>query len=100
MSEDFKHFLWQYKNFHSTQKMPKLQFRVQWLESCDRVYFTKARRRALPLFTKNTQRKKLPKVWDMSKIRYIISRPDTYNMQTRIILFPDQEKLLQQVDGD
>ena len=35
----------------------------------------------------------------MSKIRSIIYRPDKYNMQIRIISYPDQKKLLQQADG-
>ena len=35
----------------------------------------------------------------MSKVRNIIYRPDTCNLQRKTILFPDQGKLLKQIDG-
>ena len=41
----------------------------------------------------------MSKVLDMPKIRSITYRPDTYNLQTTILSFPDEEKLLEQVDG-
>ena len=31
--------------------------------------------------------------------KIIIYRPGIYNIQTRTVAFPDQEKLLEQVDG-
>ena len=34
----------------------------------------------------------------MSKINYIIYRPDTCNLQTKIVLKWDQEKLLKHID--
>ena len=33
----------------------------------------------------------------MSKIRLLIYRLDIYNLQTKIVSFPDQEKLLKEV---
>ena len=33
----------------------------------------------------------------MSKIRVLIYRHDIYNLQTKIVSFPDQEKLLKEV---
>ena len=41
----------------------------------------------------------LPKLLGMSTINYINYRPDTCNLQTKIILYRDQEKLLEQVDA-
>ena len=35
----------------------------------------------------------------MSKINYIIYRPDISNLQIKIVLHRDEEKLLKQVDG-
>ena len=35
----------------------------------------------------------------MSKIIYIIYRPDTCDLQTEILLYREQERLLKQVDG-
>ena len=35
----------------------------------------------------------------MRKIKNIIYRPDICNLQTKTVLFLDQEKLLKQVDG-
>ena len=35
----------------------------------------------------------------MSKIDYMIYRPETGNLQTKILLYRDQEKLLKQKDG-
>ena len=35
----------------------------------------------------------------MPNIRGIISRSDKRNLQTRTLSFPDQQKLLKQVDG-
>ena len=35
----------------------------------------------------------------MPKISYIISRPDKCNLQTKIVVYRDQEKLLRQADG-
>ena len=35
----------------------------------------------------------------MYKITYIIYRPETCNLQTKILLYQDQKKLLKQVDG-
>ena len=35
----------------------------------------------------------------MSKINYINYRPDTCNLETKILLYRDQEKLLKQVDS-
>ena len=34
----------------------------------------------------------------MSKINYKIHRPDICNLQTKTVLYRDQEKLLKQVD--
>ena len=36
---------------------------------------------------------------DISKIKTIIYRPSIYNLQTRTVTFPHQEKLLEKVDG-
>ena len=41
----------------------------------------------------------LSKVLDMSKIRNVIYRPDIHNLPIRIVFFPYQEKLLEEVDG-
>ena len=41
----------------------------------------------------------LPKLLQISKIKYKIYRPDTSNLQTKIVLYRDHEKLLKQVDG-
>ena len=35
----------------------------------------------------------------MSKIRILIYRPGLHNLQTRTVSFPDQEKVLEKVDG-
>ena len=35
----------------------------------------------------------------MSKIKSLIHRPDTYNLQTGTVKFPQQDKLLEKVDG-
>ena len=35
----------------------------------------------------------------MPKISYIIYRPDTRSLQTEIVVYRDQEKLLKQADG-
>ena len=35
----------------------------------------------------------------MYKITYTIYRPETCNLQTKILLYQDQKKLLKQVDG-
>ena len=35
----------------------------------------------------------------MSKINYIIYRPETCNLETEIFFYRDQEKFLKQVDG-
>ena len=35
----------------------------------------------------------------MSKIKSMIVRPGIYNLKTRNITFPNQEKLLEKVDG-
>ena len=51
------------------------------------------------MFTKNTQII-LPKLGDMSKINYIIYRPDTCNLQIKIVLYKNQEKLLKQEDAN
>ena len=40
-----------------------------------------------------------PKISDMSKIRVSIYTLDKYNLQTRIVSFPDHEKLLKEVDS-
>ena len=39
----------------------------------------------------------LPKISDMSKIRILIYTLDKYSLQTRIVSFPDQEKLVKEV---
>ena len=62
------------------------------------VYLTKTTK-TLSLFTKNNQTYILSKILDISKIRSITYRPEVHNLQTRIALFPGQEKLLQKVDG-
>ena len=36
----------------------------------------------------------LPKILDMSKIRFLIHRLEKYNLETRIVSFPDHENLL------
>ena len=36
---------------------------------------------------------------DISKIKTIIYRPSIYNLQTRTVTFPHQEKLIEKVDG-
>ena len=36
----------------------------------------------------------------MSEIRKTIYRPEKCNLQTKVILFPDQENLLKQSDGN
>ena len=36
----------------------------------------------------------------MFKIRSIIYRPEIHNLQIRTVSFPDQEKLLENVDKD
>ena len=37
------------------------------------------------------------KISDISKIRVLTYRPDLYNLQAKILSFPDQEKLLKEV---
>ena len=39
----------------------------------------------------------LSKISDMSEIRVLIYRLDTYNLKTKIVSFQDQEKFLQEV---
>ena len=41
----------------------------------------------------------LPKISHMSKITILIYTLDKYNLQTRIVSFPDHEKLLKEVDS-
>ena len=53
------------------------------------AYLTKATRRALTVLTKNTSISILLKFLDMFKITSIVYRPETCNLQTKIILFPD-----------
>ena len=57
------------------------------------MYITKS------TFAKNNQMSMLPKILDKSKIRCVIYKPDIYNLQARPVSFPDQEKLLKQVDS-
>ena len=57
------------------------------------MYITKS------TFAKNNQMSMLPKILDESKIRCVIYKPDIYNLQARPVSFPDQEKLLKQVDS-
>ena len=40
----------------------------------------------------------MPKILDMFKIKSIIYRHGIYNLQTRVLTFPDQEKLLEKVN--
>ena len=61
-----------------------------------KVYLTKAT--SWTLFTRNTQIWILSEISDMPKIVNVIYRPDIQNLQTIIISFPDQEKLLEKVD--
>ena len=63
------------------------------------IYLTKAISRTLSLCTKNTSIPILLKLLNMSKMTNTIYRPETFNLQTKIILFPDQQKILKQVDG-
>ena len=51
------------------------------------------------MFMKKDSNQILSKFLEMSKINYIIYRPDTCNLQTKLALYRDQEKLLKQVDG-
>ena len=51
------------------------------------------------MFMKKDSNQILSKFLEMSKINYIIYRPDTCNLQTKLALYQDQEKLLKQVDG-
>ena len=39
------------------------------------------------------------KLSEMFKTNYMIYRPETCNLQAKIVLYPEQEKLLQQVYG-
>ena len=41
----------------------------------------------------------LPKISHMSKITILVYTLDKYNLQTRIVSFPDHEKLLKEVDS-
>ena len=41
----------------------------------------------------------LPKISDMSKIKILVYTAEKYNLQTRIVLFADDEKLLKEVDS-
>ena len=41
----------------------------------------------------------LSKISDMSKIRSITYRPGLHDLQTRTVSFPEQEKLIEKVDG-
>ena len=41
--------------------------------------------------------KVLSKISDMSTIRVLVYRHDIYNLQNKIVSFPDQEKLLKEV---
>ena len=78
----------------ATQKYTKTPFSIQWLYN---TYLKKAKSRTLSLFTKNSQIKKIIQnfghVQDKS-----IDRPEIIE-QTRTVTFPDQEKLLEKVDG-
>ena len=49
------------------------------------------------MFTKNSQYKYCPKFRTCPK-KSIIDRPGIYNLQTRTVTFPDQEKLLGKVN--
>ena len=57
---------------------------------CDEIYLTKAT-------SKNLSIQILSKISDLSKLRVLIYRLDIYNLQTKIVSFQDQEKLLQVV---
>ena len=65
---------------------------------CDKVYLAKATSRTLTIYEKHSN-ELLPKLLEISKTSYIIYRPDTCNLHTKIVLYQDQEKLLKQVDG-
>ena len=60
---------------------------------------TKAKSKRLLLLTTKNQIQILSKILDMSKIRLIVYRPGIHNLQTRIVSFPDQKKLLEKIGG-
>lgn len=63
------------------------------------MYFRKAVSKTLSFSTKNAEIKISTKISVISKIRCIIYRSVTNSLQTRTVPFPDEEKILEQVDG-
>ena len=57
---------------------------------CDKIYLTKATSRNLSI-------KIFFKISDMSKVRVLTYRFHIYNLQTKIVSFPNQEKLLKEL---
>ena len=87
IKDDFEQFFLKKTRVFSLQKVQKIQFTVQRLYN---IYLTKAKSRTLSLFIKNTQH---------VQNRSIICRPAIYDLQTRTVTFPGQEKLLEKVDA-
>ena len=74
------------KSFHDVHKVSKSTV----ANTMTIEYLTKATIRNLSI-------KILSKISHKSRIRVLIYRLDIYNLQTKIVSFPDQEKLLKEV---
>ena len=61
------------------------------------IYLTKAKSRTLSLFTKTLKYKYRPKFRNVQN-KSIIYKPNIYNLRTRTETYPDQGKLLQEID--
>ena len=81
--EDFQQFFVTKQGFLAFKTYKKTQFWIKWLHS---IYFTKAKSRTLVQNFGHAQNKN------------IIYWPVIYNLKTRTLTFPDQEKLLEKVD--
>ena len=64
----------------SLQKEQKVQFSVKWLY---KISLTKA---------------KSAQIFNIVQNKSLIYRPGIYNLETRTVRFPDQEKLLEKID--
>ena len=78
-----------------SKKYKKIQFSVQWLYN---IYLRKAKSRTLSLFTKHSNINIVQNFGHIQN-KSIIYRTGIYNLQSRTVTFPDQEKLLKKVDG-
>ena len=78
----------------SLQKVQKIQFLVTWIHN---IYLTKAKSRTLSLFIEHSNIN-IVQNFGHTQNKSIIYRSGIYNLQTRTLTFPEQEKLLEKLN--